>query len=62
MAPHAVPSSGVLGAAGRVAVAGPVRNADLRLAGAPLPVLGTAHVYTCDLSRDYIRINADYRT
>jgi glutamate N-acetyltransferase/amino-acid N-acetyltransferase len=23
---------------------------------------GAAHVYTCDLSRDYIRINADYHT
>ena len=33
MAPHPVPSSGVLGAAGRVAAAGPVRTADLRLAG-----------------------------
>jgi L-cysteine:1D-myo-inositol 2-amino-2-deoxy-alpha-D-glucopyranoside ligase len=50
MAPHPVPSSGVLGAAGRVAVAGPVRSADLRLAGAPLPVLGTARVYTCGIT------------
>ena len=45
-----VPSSGVLGAAGRVAAAGPVRSADLRLAGAPLPVLGTARVYTCGIT------------
>ena len=50
MAPHPVPSSGVLGAAGRVAVAGPVRSAGLRLAGAPLPVLGTARVYTCGIT------------
>ena len=50
MAPHPVPSSGVLGAAGRVAVADPVRSADLRLAGAPLPVLGTARVYTCGIT------------
>jgi L-cysteine:1D-myo-inositol 2-amino-2-deoxy-alpha-D-glucopyranoside ligase len=50
MAPHPVPSSGVLGAAGRVAVAGSVRSADLRLAGAPLPVLGTARVYTCGIT------------
>ena len=50
MAPHPVPSSGVLGAAGRVAAAGPVRSADLRLAGAPLPVLGTARVYTCGIT------------
>ena len=50
MAPHPVPSSGVLGAAGRVAEAGPVRSADLRLAGAPLPVLGTARVYTCGIT------------
>ena len=50
MAPHPVPSSGVLGAAARVAVAGPIRSADLRLAGAPLPVLGTARVYTCGIT------------
>jgi cysteinyl-tRNA synthetase len=45
-----VPSSGILGTAGRVATAGPVRSADLRLAGAPLPVLGTARVYTCGIT------------
>ena len=50
MAPHPVPSSGVLGTAGRVAAAGPVRSARLRLAGAPLPVLGTARVYTCGIT------------
>jgi len=50
MAPHPVPSSGVLGTAGRVATAGPVRSAGLRLAGAPLPVLGTARVYTCGIT------------
>lgn len=50
MAPHPVPSSGVLGAAGRVAAAGTVRSADLRLAGDPLPVLGTARVYTCGIT------------
>ena len=50
MAPHPVPSSGVLGTAGRVAAAGPVRSAGLRLAGAPLPVLGTARVYTCGIT------------
>jgi L-cysteine:1D-myo-inositol 2-amino-2-deoxy-alpha-D-glucopyranoside ligase len=50
MAPHPVPSSGVLGVAGRVATAGPVRSADLRLVGQPLPVLGTARVYTCGIT------------
>jgi L-cysteine:1D-myo-inositol 2-amino-2-deoxy-alpha-D-glucopyranoside ligase len=50
MAPHPAPSSGVLGAAGRVAEASPLRSADLRLAGAPLPVLGTARVYTCGIT------------
>jgi L-cysteine:1D-myo-inositol 2-amino-2-deoxy-alpha-D-glucopyranoside ligase len=50
MAPRPVPSSGVLGAAGRVATAVPVRSADLRLDGAPLPVLGTARVYTCGIT------------
>jgi cysteinyl-tRNA synthetase len=50
MAPHPAPSSGVLGAAGRVAEATPLRSADLRLAGAPLPVLGTARVYTCGIT------------
>ena len=50
MAPHPVPSSGVLGAAGRVGAAGPVRTADLRLAGQPLPVLGAARVYTCGIT------------
>jgi len=47
-----LPSSGVLGTAGRVA--GPdgatVRSAGLRLAGAPLPVLGTARIYTCGIT------------
>src|SRR4029453_6211804 len=50
MAPHPVPSSGVLGAAARVAVAGPIRSADLRLAGAPLPGLGPAGGYTCGIT------------
>jgi L-cysteine:1D-myo-inositol 2-amino-2-deoxy-alpha-D-glucopyranoside ligase len=50
MAPHPAPSSGVLGVAGRVAEASPLRSADLRLAGAPLPVLGTARVYTCGIT------------
>ena len=47
-----LPSSGVLGTAGRVS--GPdeatVRSAGLRLAGAPLPVLGTARIYTCGIT------------
>jgi cysteinyl-tRNA synthetase len=47
-----LPSSGVLGTAGRVA--GPdgatVRSAGLRLAGAPLPVLGTARIYICGIT------------
>jgi cysteinyl-tRNA synthetase len=47
-----LPSSGVLGSAGRVA--GPdeatVRSAGLRLDGAPLPVLGTARIYTCGIT------------
>ena len=50
MAPRPMPSSGVLGTAGRVATAGPVHSAHLRLAGAPLPVLGTARVYTCGIT------------
>ena len=50
MAPHPVPSSGVLGAAGRVAEPGALRSADLRLAGGPLPVLGTARIYTCGIT------------
>ena len=50
MAPRPVPSSGVLGTAGRVATADAIRSADLRLAGAPLPVLGTARVYTCGIT------------
>ena len=50
MAPRPVPSSGVLGIAGRVATAGPVLSADLRLAGLPLPLLGTARVYTCGIT------------
>jgi cysteinyl-tRNA synthetase len=33
-----------------VASAGPIRSADLRLAGEPLPVLGTARVYTCGIT------------
>jgi L-cysteine:1D-myo-inositol 2-amino-2-deoxy-alpha-D-glucopyranoside ligase len=50
MAPHPVPSSGVLGAAGRVGGSTPLRSADLRLAGGPLPLLGTARVYTCGIT------------
>ena len=50
MAPHPVPSSGVLGAGGRVGGSTPLRSADLRLAGAPLPLLGTARVYTCGIT------------
>jgi L-cysteine:1D-myo-inositol 2-amino-2-deoxy-alpha-D-glucopyranoside ligase len=50
MAPRPVPSSGVFGTAGRVAPAGLVRSAGLRLAGAPLPVFGTARVYTCGIT------------
>jgi L-cysteine:1D-myo-inositol 2-amino-2-deoxy-alpha-D-glucopyranoside ligase len=45
-----VPSSGVLGAAGRVGEPGPLRSADLRLAGGPLPILGTARIYTCGIT------------
>src|SRR3954465_14253239 len=49
--PHVpLPSSGVLGAAGRVAEPGPLRSADLRLAGGALPVLGTARIYTCGIT------------
>jgi L-cysteine:1D-myo-inositol 2-amino-2-deoxy-alpha-D-glucopyranoside ligase len=52
MAVRPLPSSGVLGSAGRVA--GPdetsVHSAELRLAGAPLPVLGAARVYTCGIT------------
>ena len=49
--PHVpLPSSGVLGAAGRVAEPGPLRSADLRLAGGPLPILGTARIYTCGIT------------
>src|SRR3954454_10115562 len=47
-----VPTSGVLGSVGRVT--GPdeatLHSAGLRLAGAPLPVLGTARVYTCGIT------------
>jgi L-cysteine:1D-myo-inositol 2-amino-2-deoxy-alpha-D-glucopyranoside ligase len=50
MAHAPVPSSGVLGAAGRVAESGPLRSADLRLAGGPLPILGTARIYTCGIT------------
>ncbi len=50
MAPNPVPSSGVVGAAGRVAESGPLRSADLRLAGGPLPILGTARIYTCGIT------------
>lgn len=44
--------SGVLGNAGRVAAPGEtaVRSADLRLAGAPLPVFGAARLYTCGIT------------
>jgi cysteinyl-tRNA synthetase len=45
-----VPSSGVLGVAGRVGEPGPLRSADLRLAGGPLPILGTARIYTCGIT------------
>src|SRR4051812_289409 len=52
MALHRLPSSGVLGSAARERVPGDiaVRNAELRLAGAPLPVLGTARIYTCGIT------------
>ena len=45
-----MPSSGVLGAAGRVGDPGPLRSADLRLAGGPLPILGSARIYTCGIT------------
>ena len=50
MAHPPVPSSGVVGAAGRVTEPGPLRSADLRLAGGPLPILGTARIYTCGIT------------
>ncbi|MGZ4604300.1 MAG: cysteine--tRNA ligase [Kineosporiaceae bacterium] len=52
MAHRSLPSSGVLGKAGRVArpEQAVVRSAELRLAGAPLPVLGTARLYTCGIT------------
>jgi cysteinyl-tRNA synthetase len=50
MSPSPVPSSGVVGAAGRVGEPGPLRSADLRLAGGPLPILGTARIYTCGIT------------
>ncbi len=50
MTAHPVPSSGVLGTAGRVGEPGPLRSADLRLAGGPLPILGTARIYTCGIT------------
>ncbi|HEX2075896.1 MAG TPA: cysteine--tRNA ligase [Geodermatophilus sp.] len=52
MTPHRVPWPGVVGTDGRVAdpEAAEVRTAGLRLAGAPLPVLGTARVYTCGIT------------
>jgi cysteinyl-tRNA synthetase len=33
-----------------VGAAGPIRSAGLRLSGAPLPVLGTARIYTCGIT------------
>jgi cysteinyl-tRNA synthetase len=50
MAHVPLPTSGVLGSAGRVAEPGPLRSADLRLAGGPLPILGTARIYTCGIT------------
>jgi cysteinyl-tRNA synthetase len=50
MTPPPVPFSGVVGAAGRVGEPGALRSADLRLAGGPLPVLGTARIYTCGIT------------
>jgi L-cysteine:1D-myo-inositol 2-amino-2-deoxy-alpha-D-glucopyranoside ligase len=50
--PHTVASSGVVGSRGRFAEPGEsvVHSAALRLGGAPLPVLGTARVYTCGIT------------
>ena len=45
-----MPSSGVVGAAGRVTEPSPLRSADLRLAGGSLPTLGTARIYTCGIT------------
>ncbi|WP_448628385.1 cysteine--tRNA ligase [Geodermatophilus sp. URMC 64] len=52
MAARPLPSSGVLGSAGRVSAPGDavVRSDGLRLAGAPLPVVGTARIYTCGIT------------
>jgi L-cysteine:1D-myo-inositol 2-amino-2-deoxy-alpha-D-glucopyranoside ligase len=52
MASSRLPSSGVLGSAARASVPGAVavRSAELRLAGAPLPVFGTARIYTCGIT------------
>ncbi|MGY1602198.1 cysteine--tRNA ligase [Geodermatophilus sp. SYSU D00815] len=52
MAARMVPSSGIVGSAGRVTDPGEptVPTTALRLAGAPLPVLGTARVYTCGIT------------
>jgi L-cysteine:1D-myo-inositol 2-amino-2-deoxy-alpha-D-glucopyranoside ligase len=52
MASTRLPSSGVLGSAARATLPSDVavRSADLRLAGAPLPVLGTARIYTCGIT------------
>src|SRR5688572_11659431 len=43
-------SSGVVGAAGRVAEPVDVRTADLRLGGRPLPVTSPARVYVCGIT------------
>jgi cysteinyl-tRNA synthetase len=47
-----VPLSGTVGTSGRVSSPDDVvvRTADLRLAGAPLPVLAVARVYTCGIT------------
>jgi L-cysteine:1D-myo-inositol 2-amino-2-deoxy-alpha-D-glucopyranoside ligase len=46
-----IPLSGTVGTTGRVGDGGtPVRTAEFRLAGRPLPVLGGARVYTCGIT------------
>ncbi|NYJ08439.1 class I tRNA ligase family protein [Petropleomorpha daqingensis] len=53
MAARLVPTSGVLGFAGRITAPednGTVRSSGLRLAGAPLPVVGTVRIYTCGIT------------
>ena len=54
MAGHArrIPGSGVLGEAGRVPAQdpAPLRSSGLRLAGSPLPLVGTARIYVCGIT------------